>query len=92
LQDRMFAALGFTKETAAHGFGYFLEALKYGVPPHGGIAWGFDRFIMILTGADSLREVIAFPKVKDASCPMTQAPSEVDCAQLAELGIANIAQ
>ena len=92
LQDRMFAALGFTKETAAEGFGYFLEALKYGVPPHGGIAWGFDRFIMILTGADSLREVIAFPKVKDASCPMTQAPSDVACDQLAELGIANIAK
>ena len=92
LQNRMFAALGFTPETAAEGFGYFLEALKYGVPPHGGIALGFDRIIMLLTGADSLREVIAFPKVKDASCPMTQAPNAVDPAQLAELGIANIAQ
>ena len=92
LQDRMFAALGFTPETAAEGFGYFLEALKYGVPPHGGIALGFDRIIMLLTGADSLREVIAFPKVKDASCPMTQAPNTVDPEQLAELGVANIAQ
>ena len=90
LQDRMFAALGFTPETAAEGFGYFLEALKYGVPPHGGIALGLDRIIMLLTGADSLREVIAFPKVKDASCPMTAAPNVVDPAQLAELGIAKI--
>ena len=87
LQDRMFAALGFTPETAAQGFGYFLEALKYGVPPHGGIALGLDRIIMLLTGADSLREVIAFPKVKDASCPMTHAPNAVDAAQLAELNI-----
>jgi len=88
LQDRMFAALGFTPETAAEGFGYFLEAFKYGVPPHGGIAWGFDRFIMLLAGVDSIREVIAFPKVKDASCPMTHAPNAVDPTQLAELGIA----
>ena len=92
LQDRMFAALGFTPETAAEGFGYFLEALKYGVPPHGGIALGFDRIIMLLTGADSLREVIAFPKVKDASCPMTHAPNIVDPAQLEELGIAVVEQ
>ena len=88
LQDRMFAALGFTPETAEEGFGYFLEALKYGVPPHGGIALGFDRFIMILTGAESIREVIAFPKVKDASCPMTHAPNQVALTQLDELGIA----
>jgi len=88
LQDRMFAALGFTPETAAEGFGYFLEAFKYGVPPHGGIALGFDRIIMLLAGADSLREVIAFPKVKDASCPMTGAPNIVEAAQLTELGVA----
>jgi len=88
LQDRMFAALGFTKESAAEGFGYFLDALKYGTPPHGGLALGLDRIIMLLAGADSLREVIAFPKVKDASCPMTNAPNNVDSAQLAELGIA----
>jgi len=88
LQDRMFAALGFTPESAEEGFGYFLEAFKYGVPPHGGIALGFDRIIMLLAGADSLREVIAFPKVKDGSCPLTHAPNEVDPAQLTELGIA----
>jgi aspartyl-tRNA synthetase len=64
-----------------------LEALQYGVPPHGGIAIGFDRLIMNLTGAESLREVIAFPKVKDGSCPMTDAPSAVDPAQLEELHI-----
>ena len=90
LQDRMFAALGFTPESAAEGFGYFLEAFKYGVPPHGGIALGFDRIIMLLTGSDSLREVIAFPKVKDASCPMTGAPNMVETAQLTELGIAKV--
>jgi len=90
LQDRMFAALGFTQETAAEGFGYFLEALKYGVPPHGGIALGLDRIIMLLTGAESLREVIAFPKVKDGSCPMTHAPNDVAEEQLTELGIQKV--
>ncbi|MCL2839240.1 MAG: aspartate--tRNA ligase [Defluviitaleaceae bacterium] len=88
VQKRMFAALGFTPESAEEGFGYFLEALKYGVPPHGGIAMGFDRLIMIITGGDSLRDVILFPKVKDASCPMTYAPSTVADVQLEELGIA----
>jgi len=87
LQSRMFAMLGFTPEAAEEGFGHFLEALKYGVPPHGGIALGLDRIIMLMTGADSLREVIAFPKVKDASCPMTHAPGPVAAAQLEELGI-----
>jgi len=87
LQDRMFAALGFTKESAAEGFGYFLEALKYGVPPHGGIALGLDRIVMLMTGTESLREVIAFPKVKDSSCPMTHAPNKVSEAQLDDLGI-----
>ncbi|MCL1844592.1 MAG: aspartate--tRNA ligase [Defluviitaleaceae bacterium] len=88
LQNRMFKFLGFTAESAAENFGYFLEALQYGVPPHCGIGLGLDRIIMIMAGADSLREVIAFPKVKDASCPMTHAPNDVPAEQLAELGIA----
>jgi aspartyl-tRNA synthetase len=90
LQDKMFNVLGFTQESAQEGFGYFLEALKYGVPPHGGIALGFDRLIMLMTNSDSLREVIAFPKVKDASCPMTHAPNAVSESQLEELGILKI--
>jgi len=87
LQKRMFSILGFTPESAEEGFGHFLEALKYGVPPHGGIALGLDRIVMLMTGADSLREVIAFPKVKDASCPMTHAPGPVASTQLDELEI-----
>ena len=88
MQARMFKVLGFTPESAEEGFGYFLEALKYGTPPHGGIALGLDRIVMLLVGAPSLREVIAFPKVKDASCPMTGAPSMVAANQLDELGVA----
>ena len=87
MQNLMFKTLNFTEEDAQKGFGFFLEALKYGTPPHGGIAYGLDRLVMIFTGADSLREVIAFPKAKDASCPMTNAPSHVIPAQLTELGI-----
>ena len=87
MQSLMFKTLGFTEEDAQLGFGFFLEALKYGTPPHGGIAYGFDRMVMLFTGTDSLREVIAFPKVKDASCPMTNAPSPVAPQQLKELGI-----
>lgn len=87
VQERMFAALGFTKERAQEQFGFLLDAFKYGVPPHAGLAYGLDRLCMLLTGADSIREVIAFPKVKDASCLMTQAPNVVDEKQLEELGI-----
>ena len=72
IQERMFEALGFTKESAYERFGFLLDAFKYGVPPHAGLAYGLDRLVMLLTGADSIREVIAFPKVKDASCLMTQ--------------------
>ena len=87
IQERMFEALGFTKESAYERFGFLLDAFKYGVPPHAGLAYGLDRLVMLLTGADSIREVIAFPKVKDASCLMTDAPNVVDLKQLDELGI-----
>ena len=87
LQDLMFKTLAFSEEDAKKGFGFFLEALKYGTPPHGGVALGVDRMVMLFAGTDSLREVIAFPKVKDASCPMTEAPSVVVPGQLVELGI-----
>ncbi|MCH5183398.1 MAG: aspartate--tRNA ligase [Oscillospiraceae bacterium] len=87
VQEKMFAALGFGKEQIEERFGFMVNAFRYGVPPHGGFAFGLDRLVMLLCGADSLREVIAFPKVKDASCPMTQAPTPVDDAQLAVLGL-----
>ena len=74
IQERMFEALGFTKKSAYERFRFLLDAFKYGVPPHAGLAYGLDRLVMLLTGADSIREVIAFPKVKDASCLMTEAP------------------
>ena len=88
----MFEALGFTKESAYERFGFLLDAFKYGVPPHAGLAYGLDRLVMLLTGADSIREVIAFPKVKDASCLMTEAPGQVDDKQLEELHIAVAAE
>lgn len=87
IQNKMFEVLGFTKEQAKNRFGYLLEAFQYGVPPHAGLAYGLDRLIMLMTGTDNIREVIAFPKVKDASCMMTNAPSTVDDLQLEELGI-----
>ncbi len=79
--------LGFTEEQAKDQFGFLLDAFKYGVPPHAGLAYGLDRMVMLMVGADSIRDVIAFPKVKDASCLMTEAPSPVDVKQLQELGI-----
>ena len=87
LQERMFKALGFTKESAWARFGYLLEAFKYGTPPHGGLAYGLDRLVMLIAGTNNIRDVIAFPKVQNASCLMTEAPSEVDEKQLKELGI-----
>ena len=87
IQSKMFEVLGFTKEQANEQFGFLLEAFKYGVPPHAGLAYGLDRMVMLMVGADSIRDVIAFPKVKDASCLMTEAPSPVDEKQLKELGI-----
>lgn len=87
IQEKMFEVLGFTKERAQEQFGFLLEAFKYGVPPHAGLAYGMDRMVMLMVGADSIRDVIAFPKVKDASCLMTEAPTPVDAKQLEELGI-----
>ena len=88
IQEKMFEVLGFTPERANELFGFLLDAFKYGVPPHAGLAYGLDRVIMLMVGADSIRDVIAFPKVKDASCLMMEAPSEVDVKQLEELHIA----
>ena len=87
IQSKMFEVLGLTLEEAEDKFGYLLEAFKYGVPPHAGLAYGLDRVAMLMGGCDSIREVIAFPKVKDASCLMTKAPTPVDKKQLEELGI-----
>ena len=87
IQSKMFEVLGFTPEKAQEQFGFLLEAFKYGVPPHAGLAYGLDRVVMLMGGCDSIRDVIAFPKVKDASCLMTEAPTPVDPKQLEELGI-----
>lgn len=87
VQEKMFKALGMSQETANDKFGYLLEAFKYGVPPHAGLAFGFDRLMMLLTGADNIREVIAFPKNQNAICPMTNAPGLPEDGQLEELSI-----
>ena len=87
IQEKMFEVLGFTKEAAYERFGFLLNAFKYGVPPHAGLAYGLDRLIMLMAKEDSIRDVIAFPKTKDASCIMTEAPNVVDKKQLDELGI-----
>ena len=87
IQEKMFEVLGFTKEDAHKRFGFLLDAFQYGVPPHAGLAYGLDRLIMLMAKEDSIRDVIAFPKVKDASCLLTEAPGAVDEKQLKELGI-----
>ena len=87
VQEKMFEILGFTKEQAQEQFGFLLDAFKYGVPPHAGLAYGLDRMVMLMAQEDSIRDVIAFPKMKDASCLMTAAPGRVDEKQLAELGL-----
>ena len=87
LQERMFKALGFSEEEATDQFGFLLEAMDYGFPPHGGLAIGLDRFVMLLAGEDNIREVIAFPKNNKATDPMTQAPSVVSEKQLDELNL-----
>lgn len=92
IQEKMFEVLGFTKERAHEQFGFLLDAFQYGVPPHAGLAYGLDRLVMLMTGAESIREVIAFPKVKDASCLMTEAPGRVDEKQLKELEISIVEQ
>ncbi|SFR69266.1 aspartate--tRNA ligase [Anaeromicropila populeti] len=88
VQEKMFGVLGFSKEDAYEQFGFLLNAFKYGVPPHAGLAYGLDRLIMLMAKEDSIRDVIAFPKVKDASCLMSDAPNVVDAKQLKELAIA----
>lgn len=92
VQETMLEKLGFTKEEAYEQFGFLLDAFKYGVPPHAGMAFGLDRLVMLMVKADSIREVIAFPKVKDASCLMTSAPTAVDEKQLEELKLVCEAQ
>ena len=88
IQNKIFNLLGFTDEQAQERFGFLLDAFKYGVPPHGGLAFGLDRMVMLMAGATTIRDVIAFPKVKDASCLLTNAPDVVDEKQLEELSIA----
>ena len=92
IQEKMFEVLGFTKEEAYKRFGFLLDAFKYGVPPHAGLAYGLDRLVMLMAKEDSIRDVIAFPKVKDASCLMSEAPDVVDPKQLEELGFAVVAK
>ena len=90
MQEKIFSILGISKEEADLKFGFLLEALKYGAPPHAGMAIGFDRLVAIMCGVDSIREVIAFPKTSSASCLLTNAPSPVDVDQLNELGLKTI--
>ncbi len=92
IQSKMFEVLGFTPEQAQEQFGFLLTAFKYGVPPHAGLAYGLDRLVMLMAKQDSIRDVIAFPKVKDASDLMTEAPTKVDPKQLEELGLEVVAE
>ncbi len=92
LQEKMFETIGFTQEQAHERFGYFIDAFKYGTPPHGGIAYGLDRLVMLMTGTTNIRDVIAFPKVQTASCLMTDAPNVVEDKQLTELHIRTVVE
>jgi aspartyl-tRNA synthetase len=87
MQSAVFSLLGIAPEEARLKFGFLLDALKFGAPPHGGLAFGLDRLVMLMAGADSIRDVIAFPKTQTAACPMTDAPTEVSERQLKELNI-----
>ena len=87
IQKKMFTLLGMSEEVIKERFGFFVDAFNYGAPPHGGLAFGLDRLVMLLGGADNIKDVIAFPKVQNASCLMTGAPDGVDAVQLEELGI-----
>jgi aspartyl-tRNA synthetase len=92
VQAKVFTLLGISDEEAKEKFGFLLEALKYGAPPHAGLAFGLDRLVMLMTGATSIRDVMAFPKTATAACPLTDAPGVANAAQLAELGISVVAK